>query len=130
MPVEAKTEAGAAEAVDAALDPSHIIEVGLGFWASKTLLSAVELELFTQLGGKELTAAEVGERLGLHPRGIYDFLDTLLALGFLERDGTGSDSRYRNTAQTTTFLNKRSPTYVGAGSWGCVTRGCIASGAI
>ncbi len=31
-------------------DPSHIMQVGMGFWPSKTLLSAVELELFTQLG--------------------------------------------------------------------------------
>jgi hypothetical protein len=27
------------------IDPSHIMQVGMGFWASKTLLSAVELEL-------------------------------------------------------------------------------------
>jgi predicted O-methyltransferase YrrM len=111
MAVDAKT--GAAEAADAALDPSQIIQVGLGFWASKTLLSAVELELFTQLGGEELTGAELGERLGLHPRGTYDFLDTLLALGFLERDGAGPDGRYRNTAETAAFLDRRRPTYVG-----------------
>ena len=29
------------------VDPSQIMQVGMGFWASKTLLSAVELELFT-----------------------------------------------------------------------------------
>jgi len=29
--------------------PDHILLVGLGFWASKTLLSAVEMELFTEL---------------------------------------------------------------------------------
>jgi hypothetical protein len=29
--------------------PDHILQVGLGFWASKTLLSAVEMELFTEL---------------------------------------------------------------------------------
>ena len=29
--------------------PDHILQVGLGFWASKTLLSAVEKELFTEL---------------------------------------------------------------------------------
>ncbi len=113
MPVEAKMGRGAAETAEAALDPSHIVQVGLGFWASKTLLSAVELELFTQLGGGELTGAELGDRLGLHPRAIYDFLDTLLSLGFLERDGTGSDGRYRNSAQTAAFLDKRSPTYIG-----------------
>ena len=95
------------------LDPSHILQVGMGFWPSKTLLSAVELELFTELGGDALTGAEIGERLRLHPRGIYDFLDTLVALGFLERDGDGADGRYRNTEATATFLDKRSPAYVG-----------------
>src|SRR5437763_14962378 len=98
---------------EAALDPSHIMQVGVGFWASKTLLSALELELFTQLGTDELTGEQIRERLGLHPRATFDFLDTLVALGFLERDGGGSGGRYRNTAQTAAFLNKHSPTYIG-----------------
>jgi SAM-dependent methyltransferase len=89
------------------------MQVGMGFWPSKTVLSAVELELFTQLGDEAMTGAEIGERLGLHPRGIYDFLDTLVALKFLERDGDGPDGRYSNTDESTAFLDKRSPTYIG-----------------
>ena len=95
------------------LDPSHIMQVGMGFWPSKALLSAVELELFTHLGDGAMTGEEIGERLGLHPRAIYDFLDTLVALRLLERDGDGTDGRYRNTAETAAFLDKRSPAYVG-----------------
>ena len=98
---------------EAQLDPSHIMQVGLGFWPSKTLLSAVELELFTQLGDKSMTGEELREALGLHPRAVPDFPDTLVALGLLERDGDGRDGRYRNTAETAAFLNKQSPTYVG-----------------
>ncbi|MDX6643565.1 MAG: hypothetical protein QOD76_1527 [Solirubrobacteraceae bacterium] len=94
-------------------DPSHIMQVGMGFWASKTVLSAVELELFTQLGDESMTGEEIGERLGLDPRAIYDFLDTLVALRFLDRDGDGRDGRYANTAETAAFLDKRSPTYIG-----------------
>jgi hypothetical protein len=75
------------------LDPSHILQVGMGFWPSKTVLSAVELELFTHLGTGAMTGEEVGERIGLHPRAIRDFLDTLVALRLLERDGDGSDGR-------------------------------------
>ncbi len=96
-----------------AIDPSHIMQVGAGFWASKTLLSAVELQLFTQIGAEAKTGEEIGERLGLHPRSIYDFLDTLVALRFLQRDGDGRDGRYRNTPETATFLDKRSPAYIG-----------------
>ena len=94
-------------------DPSHIMQVGMGFWPSKTLLSAVELELFTQLGSGSMTGEELRERLGLHERGIYDFLDTLVALGLLERDGDGPEGRYRNTPDGAVFLDKNSPTYVG-----------------
>jgi len=96
-----------------AVDPSHIMQVGAGFWSSKTLLSAVELQLFTQIGAEAMTGEEIGERLGLHPRTIYDFLDTLVALRFLQRDGDGREGRYRNTPETATFLNKRSPAYIG-----------------
>ncbi len=94
-------------------DPSHIMQVGMGFWPSKTLLSAVELELFTELDDDSMTGEEIGERLNLHPRAIYDFLDTLVALGLLDRDGDGPEGRYRNTPDGAVFLVKNSPTYIG-----------------
>src|SRR6187200_671179 len=97
----------------AELDPAHIMQVGMGFWPSKTVLSAVELELFTQLGAEAMSGEEIGDRIGLHERAIYDFLDTLVALRFLDRDGDGAEARYRNTAETAAFLDKRNPAYVG-----------------
>jgi predicted O-methyltransferase YrrM len=97
----------------AQLDPARIMEVGMGFWPSKTVLSAVELELFTALGRDAMTGMELQRRLGLHERATYDFLDTLVALGFLERDGDGAEGRYRNTPETATFLDKGSPRYIG-----------------
>jgi hypothetical protein len=98
---------------EVALDPSQILQIGSGFWASKTLLSAVELELFTKLGAESMTGEELGALLGLHPRATYDFLDTLVALGLLERDGDGPDGLYRNTPETAFFLDKRGPAYIG-----------------
>ena len=95
------------------LDPSHIMQVGMGFWPSKTVLSAVELGLFTELGSGSMTGEEVGRRLGLHPRAIYDFLDTLVALRLLDRDGDGPDGQYRNTPETAMFLDRGNPSYVG-----------------
>jgi precorrin-6B methylase 2 len=94
-------------------NPQHILQVGMGFWASKTLLSAVELNLFTLLGLGPMTATELGERLGLHPRSRLDFLDALVSLGLLARDGDGPSARYANTADTAMFLDYRSPAYVG-----------------
>jgi predicted O-methyltransferase YrrM len=95
------------------LDSSHILEIGLGFWASKTLLSAVELGVFTRLAKGPATARELAEALHLHPRGWYDFLDALVSLRLLERDGDGERAVYRNTAATAAFLDRESPTYVG-----------------
>ncbi|WP_441638013.1 methyltransferase family protein, partial [Cupriavidus sp. 2MCAB6] len=43
-------------AIMSGLDPSHIMQVGMGFFASKTLLSAVELGLFTTLAKQPMTA--------------------------------------------------------------------------
>ena len=113
------------------LDPSHILQVGTGFWASKTLLSAVELQLYTHLGDGPLTGAELESRLGLHERATYDFLDALVSLHLLARDGDGPSAQYRNTPETGAFLNSASPTYVGGilemmnarlfGSWNGLT---------
>jgi hypothetical protein len=95
------------------VDPSHIMQVGMGFWASKTLLSAVELELFTKLGGGRMTGSQIAETLELDARAIPDFPDALVALELLEREGEGSDALYRNTQTTAVFLDKTSPAYIG-----------------
>jgi hypothetical protein len=89
------------------------MQVGMGFMASKTLLSAVELELFTQLGDDGLTGAELADRLSLDERAVPDFPDALVAVGLLDRDGDGDGARYRNTEATATFLDKAKPTYIG-----------------
>ena len=95
------------------LDPGHIMQTATAFWASKTLLTAVELDLFSTLGDKSMTASQLGETLGLHPRGTYDFFDALVALKFLDRDGDGPEGQYKNTPETAAFLDKKSLTYIG-----------------
>ena len=64
--------------------PERILQLGLAFWGSKTLLSAVEIGLFTDLAKEPLDAETLGERLMLHPRSARDFLDALVSLGMLE----------------------------------------------
>ena len=96
-----------------ALSPARIMEVGMGFWPAKVLLSAVELGLFTVLGANAMTGAELQRALGLHSRANPDFFDTLVALSFLERDGDGPEARYRNTAETALFLDRNSPQFMG-----------------
>ena len=91
------------------LSPERILQTGMAFWASKTLLSAVEMELFTELAKHPGDLANVQGRMGLHPRGARDFLDALVALGFLKR----SDGVYQNTPETEVFLDKAKPSYIG-----------------
>lgn len=91
------------------ISPDKILQTGLAFWASKTLLSAVELELFTELAKAPGSLAELRSRLGLHERGARDFLDALVALGFLQRSG----GCYQNTPETELFLDKNKPSYIG-----------------
>jgi hypothetical protein len=94
-------------------EPDAILKTAFGFWNSKVLLTAVTFDLFTTLGQKRLKAAEIGEALRLHPRGIVDFLDALVAMNFLERDGDGSEAKYFNTPATALYLDRQSPRYIG-----------------
>jgi hypothetical protein len=109
---EVQEEGEEAAPVSVAVGPSNIMHVGLGFWGSKTLLSAVELELFTKLG-EGMTAAQVADSLELDDRAVPDFPDALVALDLLDRDGDGSDAVYRNNEAGALFLDKASPAYIG-----------------
>jgi hypothetical protein len=95
--------------MDTPLTPDKILQVGLGFWASKTLLSAIEMEVFTELSKRPADLATLQSQLGLHARGARDFLDALVALGFLAR----KDGVYQNTPETAVFLDKNKPSYIG-----------------
>jgi hypothetical protein len=107
--------------------PELIMQVGVGFWPSKILLSAVEMELFTDLAKGPQSLDSIQGRMGLHSRGSRDFLDALVALGFLLR----ADGQYSNTPATDTFLDKHKPSYIGGilemansrlyGFWGHLT---------
>ena len=95
--------------MSAPITPEKILQTGLAFWPAKTLLSAIELGVFTELAHGPETFAALHGRLGLHRRSARDFLDTLVALGFLLREG---DS-YRNTPETALFLDRSKPSYIG-----------------
>ncbi|MGH4012718.1 MAG: methyltransferase [Pseudonocardiaceae bacterium] len=110
------------------VSPTAIFQLGLGFWGSKTLLSAVELGVFSELASAgTLDGETLRERLGLHRRSATDFFDALVALGMLEREG----GRYANTPETEAFLDRAKPSYIGGllemmnareyGLWGSLT---------
>ncbi len=95
------------------VNPSKIMQIGMSFWASKTLLTAVNMSLFTQLAEGALSGREIQNKLGLHDRSLYDFLDTLVALGFLERTGLKENAAYSNSDDSDLFLDKNKPSYIG-----------------
>lgn len=96
-------------ATDRPPSPERILETGMAFWASKTLLSAIELGVFSELASGPAAFEALCTRLGLHPRSARDFLDALVALGFLVRSG----DHYANTPETALFLDRSKPSYVG-----------------
>jgi predicted O-methyltransferase YrrM len=95
------------------LDPGPILQTAFAFWSSKVLLTAVEFGVFTTLGETSLRGADLGARLGLHPRGISDFFDALVAMKFLDRDGEGPDAVYSNSPLAAQYLDESSPRYIG-----------------
>ena len=95
------------------LDPGNILQTAFAFWSSKVLLTAVEFDVFTKLGERRVIGAELGAELGLHPRGISDFFDALVAMHFLDREGDGPSAKYFNTPAGALYLDRGSPRYVG-----------------
>ncbi len=96
--------------------PETILKIGTGFWASKVLLTAVNLQLFTRLALKQtMTAADIKDTLHLKctDRHLFDFLDTLTGFGFLERTGLLGQAVYANSQDTDLFLDKNKPSYIG-----------------
>ena len=109
------------------LSPARLLQLGLGFWGSRTFLSAVELGVFSLLAKAPLHEIQLRRRLELHERSARDFLDALVALGVLRRVA----GKYHNAPDTNQFLDRAKPAYVGGmlemaaarlyPSWGSLT---------
>ena len=89
--------------------PTGILRLSNAFCDAKALLTAVELGLFTELSKGPATAGQLGEKLGLHGRGLTDWLDLLVALDLLGRDG----DRYANGSGAQEFLVRGGRSYIG-----------------
>jgi hypothetical protein len=110
------------------VSPARLMQLAQGFMASRSLLSAVELGVFSALAAGPANIDELRDRLGLHQRSARDFLDTLVALGLLQRDAAGN---YANTPDTDQYLDRAKPGYIGGllemlalrvyGFWGSLT---------
>ena len=65
------------------------------------------------MANREVSGQEIKSKLGLHERSLYDFLDSLVALGFLKRNGLKETATYSNSKDSELFLDKNKPSYIG-----------------
>jgi hypothetical protein len=96
--------------------PETIMKIGTGFWPSKILLSAIKFQLFTKLAANiKMSGKDIKNELNLNcsDRHVFDFLDVLTGLGFLQREGLLETAQYSNTPDTNTFLDKKKASYIG-----------------
>ncbi len=89
--------------------PADLLQLSGGYWSACALHAGVELDLFTPLVERPLTAAELGDRLCCAPRGLPMLLDALAALGLLAKEG----ETFTPTASAAAYLSRTSPEYLG-----------------
>jgi precorrin-6B methylase 2 len=89
--------------------PQLFFETINAFQRTAALKAAVDLGLFTAIGGTPSTAAEIAGRCQCPERGIRILCDSLTLFGFL----TKGESRYALTRDSAVFLVKDSPAYFG-----------------
>src|SRR5262245_640083 len=90
--------------------PDRLLELGHAFRSARTVMSAVQLGVFTALAESNLDANNLQERLGIAERGARDFFDALVALGLLQRDSLG---HYSNAPAADLYLDSGKATYIG-----------------
>jgi ubiquinone/menaquinone biosynthesis C-methylase UbiE len=76
---------------------------------TEALKAAIELEVFTGIGEGNTTASALANRCQTAERGMRILCDYLTMMGML----TKTDNEYALTLDSATFLDKRSPAYLG-----------------
>lgn len=86
-------------------DPSRIMALSTGYWASQTLLTANRLKLFDVLSGGGKSAADVASELQLDERATTLLLKACVALGLCDF----AAGEFSNSTASATFLQSDSP---------------------
>jgi precorrin-6B methylase 2 len=90
--------------------PQDLVQLGMSFWSSRLIQSAVEAGVFTVLADGPKFEWDLADTLGWHPRAAGTALGGLVEAGLLRRDKSG---RYANTFRSAMFLDRAKPSYVG-----------------
>ena len=91
------------------MNPNAIREFAASFQKSRILLSGFELDLFTNIDESGTTNLQLADSLQLDKHACERLLNALVSLGFL----TKQNQLFFNTAESFTFLSKRSSGYLG-----------------
>ncbi len=90
-------------------DFEYLMQVVGGFQGAKILMVACELDLFDHLPSPGKSAVDLAASLGVDSRAASIFMDSLAALGLLEK----KNGKYSNSPLAATYLVKESPGYRG-----------------
>jgi len=81
-----------------------------GYQHTAALKAAVELDVFTHIGSGTDTVEALAKACKAAPRGVRALLNFLVMDGLLARSG----ERYTLTATSATFLDRRTPSFIGS----------------
>jgi len=94
-------------------DPTQIMELATGYWASAALLAANDLNIFGALSEGPRPAKEVAEACGAPIRAVSMLLDACAGLGLLVKSSDEAAARYANAPAVAAFLVPGRPGYLG-----------------
>jgi 2-polyprenyl-3-methyl-5-hydroxy-6-metoxy-1,4-benzoquinol methylase len=89
--------------------PELFFDTVQAYQRTAALRAAIELDLFTAIGDGAQTVPAIGKAIQASERGTRILCDYLTIVGFLSKQG----DRYQLTPDSTVFLSKRSPAYMG-----------------
>lgn len=110
------------EAPPSNISPSAIMQMATGFWVSKTLMTAVELGVFTKISayqknnnGKSITLREFQNIIRIEEnRPAEAFTTALVSLGLLKvNKNNNGEKTFANSEVSSMFLDKSKSTYIG-----------------
>lgn len=98
------------ETVSGEISPALLVDAMFGFRKTAAIKAAIELDLFTAIGGSGGTAASLASATKASERGMRILCDYLVVGGFLTKTG----DRYGLTPSSRVFLDRQSPAYLGS----------------
>ena len=91
------------------MNPNAIREFASSYQKSRILLTGFELDIFTNIEGNGTTNEQITSKLKLDEHACERLMNALVSLGFLKKQ----NKLFFNTAESFTFLSKKSPDYLG-----------------